>query len=194
MGNRLNVELTNREQVLCGCCWHERAFTDEALDLTEAIVKCYDDVFGGSGADLFVAEKIFETMGGGITGVERERLHKELGNVLEIHPARSIYDGIIALTEEGIREARRWEKARVRIDLASRKIDFHVHYFTYLEEYVEFCDRVPDCIEWADLPRIDADPDIFDGIYFDHIPMVRRIVLQCPNGFRLRNGDVIEWM
>ena len=39
-----------------------------------------------------------------------------------------------------------------------------------------------------------AEPDIFTGIYFDHIDMVRRIIEGCPNGLRLRNGDVIEWI
>ena len=107
MSHRLNIELTDEDKVLCGCYWFDAAHTDTALDLTEAIIRSYDDIFGGSGADLYIATKLFESMGGGIIGVERERIHKEFGGVLELAPARSVYDGIIAVTEAGIRENRR---------------------------------------------------------------------------------------
>lgn len=201
MGNRLNVELMNGDKVLCGCCWHERAFTDEALDVVECIVKTYDDIFNSSRVDLYIAIKIFELMGGGIIGIERQRIkdqcalfNEKMGGDAYIRPARSVYDGIISITEESIRETRQWEQARVKVDLAHRTFDFHVHYYTYQEEYIEFCDQVPGNIRWEDLPRIDAGPDIFNGIYFDHISMIRRLIEQCPNGFRIQTGDVIEWM
>lgn len=206
MAHRLNVELTDEDILLCSCCWHEQAFTDEALDLTEAIIRTYDDVFGGSGADLLVAVKLLELMGGGITGVERQRLKAidfrggsadGSGGFLaerDIQSASSVYSGIIAISDESIREARRWEQARVRIDLTRRLIDFHVHYYTYMEEYIEYTDTMSSSVHWEDLPAVNADADIFTGLYFDHIGMVRRIVQQYPNGFRLTGGDVIEWM
>lgn len=194
MSHRLNIELTDGDDLLCSCVWHEAAYTDTALDLTEAIIKTYDDIFGGSGADVFIAVKLLETLGGGIIGVERERLRKGSGEILEIVPARSVYEGIIGVTDDGIRDNRRWENGRVRIDLSGRIFDFHVHEYTYMEDYVEFCDSVPGCIPWEELPRIEASWDIFNGLYFDHIPMVRRIIEQCPYGFRLKNGDVVEWM
>jgi hypothetical protein len=194
MGHRLNIELTNDDQILCSCYWDEAAYTDTALDLTEAVIKTYDDVFGGSGADLFIAAKIFETMGGGIVGVERERIRKEFGGVLELAPARSVYDGIIAATEAGIRENRRWEQGRVRIDLSTKIFDFHVHYYTYMEDYIDFYSRVKDCKKWEKLPKVEANWDIFNGLYFDHVEMVRRLIERCPDGFRLSNGDVVEWI
>ncbi len=193
MGHRLNVELTDGDELLCSCCWHEAAYTDTALDITEAVIKTYDDLFGGSGADIYLAVKLCEAMGGGITGVERERLRKEFGKIFELAPARSVYDGIITVTDESIRETRRWESGRVRIDLTGRIFDFHVHDYTYQEDYTDYCDRVSSAIDWNDLPQIDAGWDIFTSVYFDHIDMVRKIITQCPNGFRLRNGDVIEW-
>lgn len=194
MSHRLNIELTDEDKVLCSCYWFDAAHTDTALDLTEAIIRSYDDIFGGSGADLYIATKLFESMGGGIIGVERERLHREFGKVLEIAPARSVYDGIINVTETGIRETRRWESARVRIDLTRRSVDFYVYEHTYMEDYIDFCDRVPGCIPWNELPRIDAGSDIFTGVYFDRLDMVRRIMEKCPDGFRLSSGDVVEWM
>ena len=194
MSHRLNIELTDGKDILCGCCWYEAAHTETALDLTESIIRAYDDIFGGSGADLYIAIKLMELMGGGITGVERERLHRESEELLEILPARSVYDGVIAITDEGIREARRWDHARVLIDIGRRTFDFHAHYYTWKEEYEEFSKRVPGCVPWNDLPKIEAGTDIFDGVYFDHIDMLRRIIEQCPDGFRLSNGDVVEWM
>lgn len=194
MSHRLNIELTDEEKMLCSCYYHEAAHTDTALDLTECLVKTYDELFGGSGADLYLAVKLIESMGGGIIGVERERIRKEFGTVLEIAPARSVYDGIICVTDEGIRESRRWENGRVRIDLTQRSFDFHVHDYTYMEDYIDFCDRVPGCIPWDELPKIEAGADVFTGVYFDRLDMIRRIMEKCPDGFRLSSGDVIEWM
>lgn len=192
MGQRLNIELTDGEKIIASCYFDDAAYSEEALDITERIIQSYTDIFGGSGFDLYLAVKLFESIGGGINGVERNRLSGNMS--FDMLPAHSSYEGIISVTEKGIREARRWENGRITINLQNRTFDFHVHYYTYLEEYIEFTDRVPGCVEWEDLPRIDADADIFDGIYFDHLYMIRRVVRQCPNGLRLRNGDVIEWM
>lgn len=201
MGQRLNIELTNENQLLCSCCWHEAAHTDYALDLTEAVIRAYDDIFNGSGADRYTAVKLFEAMGGGITGIERQRIRNDPSCLdqwgdytKQFNPAHSVYDGIISITNGSIREARRWEQGRVKIDLCNKNFDFHVHFYTYREEYLEYASVVSSCVEWENLPCIEAGPGIFTGIFFDHIPMVRRIIESCPNGLRLSNGDVLEWM
>ena len=197
MSHRLNIELTRGEAVLASCYYHDMAYTDQALDLTEVIFNTYDETFGDADPELFTAVKLLEKLGEGITGVERNRITlDESGRFCDIDfaPARNVYDGVIAVTDEGIRENRRWESGRVKIDLKSKTFDFHVHYYTYMEDYLDFTDRVPGCMAWEELPQIDAGADIFTGIYHDHIDMVRRIIESCPNGFRLRNGDVIEWV
>lgn len=197
MSHRLNIELTRGDTILASCYYHGMAFTDQALDLTEVVFNTYKETFDEAEPDIFMVVKLLEKMGGGIIGVERNRIAlDETGRFYDIDfaPAKNVYDGVIAVTEEGIRENRRWENGRVRIDLENMAFDFHVHYYTYMEEYLDFVDRVPGCMDWNELPQIDAGADIFTGIYYDHIDMVRRIIESCPNGLRLRNGDVIEWV
>lgn len=195
MSHRLNIELTAGDAVLASCYYHGCAFTDQALDLAEVIAKTYDETFGDAEPDIFTAVTLLEKLGSGVSGVERNRILKDERYFgMDFAPARSMYDGVIAVTEEGIRENRRWENGRIRIDLEGRTLDFHVHYYTYMEDYLDFTTRVPDCMDWDELPQIDAGADIFTGIYFDHIDMVRRIIEGCPNGLRLRNGDVVEWI
>lgn len=197
MGQRLNLELTDGEIVLCGCCFHEAAYSEEALDITEYVTKTYDEIFGGSGTDLFVAVKLLEAIGAGINGIERNRIVKDRSGKYEnidFAPFKTIYDGVIFVTVNGIKENRRWEDARVCINLKTRTVGFHAHYYTYLEEYIEFAERIPDAMLWEDLPRVDVQPDIFSNVDFEHLPVIRRIMNQYPNGFRISCGDVIEWM
>ena len=197
MGQRLNIEITDGTYVLASCSYIDTAYSEEALDLAESITRSYDTVFGGNGCDLYVAVSLLEMTGGGVTGMERQRILKdETGRFdgMRFDSATSASAGFLCVTERGIEENRRWESGRVLIDLKRSCVDFHVHYYTYMEEYIEFAETVPGCVPWDELPRLNADADSFTGIYFDHIQMVRKIIEQCPLGFRLNSGDVIEWM
>ena len=196
MGARLNLEITDGGQILASCCFYDAANTESALDICECFIKTICELFGGAKPTTYAAVKTLEAMGAGINGVERNRIKRNpirFDNI-SFEPTRSAYNGWIFVTEEGIDENRRWESARVKIDLSDGHVDFHAHYYTYLEEYIEFTDRVPDAISWEELPRIDVGPDIFTGVPFQHLYVIRKIYKQYPDGFRISCGDVIEWM
>lgn len=192
MGQRLNIELTDGEKILANCCFQDAAYTEAALDLTELLIKTYDDIFGGSGATVEKAILLLEIVGAGFNGIERNRISRAKIDIpAPMHLGRE--SGLIGVTSEGIRENRRRSDSAVIMNLKDRTLDFHAHLYTFCEEYIDFTERVPGCIEWEDLPKIEAGPDIFTGIYFDHLYMVRKIIERCPDGLRLQNGDVIEW-
>ena len=197
MGQRLNIEITDGEYVLANCGYLDAAYSEFAIDILECIVNSYENAFSEGACDLYTAVQLLEMTGAGVTGAERKRILSDesgLFDGIRFAPARGASQGWIAVTEIGIKENRRWEKGRAIVNLRDQTIGYHVHYYTYEDEYKDFADRVPGTVPYEELPIVKADPDIFTNVYFDHLEMVRKIIEQCPYGFRLLNGDVIEWM
>ena len=194
MGQRLNIEITDGTHTLASCLYRYSATTYEAIRLTTEIIESYTKWFRRSGIDIYIVLRVLEHTGAGVCGAERQRIRSDENHdlaVAEFMPARGLSDGLMFLTKEGISEARRWEDARVTIDIKGQAVCFGVFYYTLAEEY--FADEGM-FREVEELPFMDADGNIFNQIHFDNFAALKTLVDNAQNGVRLRNGDVIEWI
>ena len=155
MGQRLNIEIMSGEKTLANAYYHWSAYTASAAELTKIILKTHVDA---EEPLIWQAIHLLEATGAGVPGYERdciirhEILPKE--EIDHFQPCIDRNRGLIAITEEGIRDTRAWEEGRVTIHLDSKTVDFNV--FFYLDP-VEFEEEYEGKVET--LPAFDQQTE-----------------------------------
>lgn len=189
MGQRLNIEIVDGEDILANSYYHWSAYSKSAIYLLKEIICAYKSE--KSIRMLDVAVNLLQATGAGINDSERSRINAdESGKFsgIQFKDAVSRNDGLIAVTGDGIEETRRWEEGRVTVNLASETFIFDV-FWSYAEK--EFREEWGDD-EYDSLPTNDFD--FCEAIPFDDILKIEKLMEEHPNGYRLPCGDVIQWI
>ena len=141
MGQRLVVTITNGEKTLCNIYYHWSAYSYSALCQTKEIVDCINNHADENESELLLRLiRFVEKEGGGIAnGYNSE----EWKYIQALYPNEkfkedniSRNDGLICLSEKGIKDNQSWSEGDVEIDLEEYCIKNSVYYYyENLEEY-----------------------------------------------------------
>ena len=186
MGQRLNIEIVDRETSLANCYYHWSAYTCDALRLTKEIVDAYYDSEAIAG--LKMAIDLLEATGGGVDVFEKGRIREQAGKFghLKFKDCSDRNKGLLSVTEIGKEETRNWEEGRVTIDLSTETFSFEVLSYDTIEDYTEFRDedfneeafeKLPECP--FDLCRVPFDKvdDLIDFVENNDCARVGSMVL-----------------
>ena len=162
MGQRLNIQLeidipnSGDRQVLANAYYHWSGYTSTAYELVKAIADspycCEDCTFTDP---VEKAIRLLEATGAGLTEDEFTDTYPE--SKYKLFTNRN--NGLIAISEKGIKETQNWEEARVTINLTTGMVDMGGVY--YLDEVDE-----DETLE--DIPELEYD--LHTSIYeFDKV-------------------------
>lgn len=130
MGQCLNIEIMSGEKTLANAYYHWSAYTASAAELTKIILETPVDE---EEPLIWQAIHLLETTGAGVPGYERDSiLQNEMLSEAEVNHLQPCIDrnrGLIAITEEGMRDTKVWEEGRVTIHLDSKTVDFNVFFY-----------------------------------------------------------------
>lgn len=119
--------------MLANSYYHWSGFSNSAVNLVIQIIQNYEYIKKYNveeyirNQDLLFAIRLLEETGAGLenTNIARNILKDETMN-LKLKKCDGRDEGIIAITEEDIKETRRWEEGRVSIDIENKTINFDV--------------------------------------------------------------------
>lgn len=138
MGQRLNVEIHSEGEVIANAYYHWSAYTGSSLMIAKTILENINEV--NETNEILYAIRLLETTGALLTDDEIIAA-KKLDPEAMFDQAMSRSDGLIAITQEGIENTRRWEEGRVEIDLDEREVIFDVLHFYDKDEYMSDYDE-----------------------------------------------------
>lgn len=165
MGQRLNIQLeidipdSSESKVLANAYYHWSGYTSSAYELVKYIADspycCEDCTFTDP---VEKAIRLLEATGAGLTEDEFTEAYPE--SKYKLSTNRN--DGLIAISEKGIKETQNWEEARVTINLTTGMVDMGGVY--YLDEVDE--EDEDETLE--DIPELEYD--LHTSIYeFDKV-------------------------
>lgn len=124
MGQRLNIEIWNKGKCLANAYYHWSAYTDSSCEL---VLKLLDTATGiGYPENNREAIKLLEHTGAGLTEEERYEMQQRGYDIEEFRPCIDRNNGLIAVSDGGIKRTRFWEEYRVVIDFESQTVNFGV--------------------------------------------------------------------
>lgn len=143
MGQRLNIEIEKNNKTLANAYYHWSAYSSSACEMTQQIVD-YINKNPQTCDDVLYAIRILEHTGAGLT----DNHPSELKTAQNMFPNESFQEckgrnfGLLAITDDGIKETRSWEEGRVTINLDNKTINFEV-YWEYDPNEEDFYDIKP---------------------------------------------------
>lgn len=132
MGQRLNIEIVAGCKSLANCYYHWSAYTSSAKFLTRQILLYLKN--SRTTDPLLKAIRCLEKTGAGLDKFELEDV-KKLYPKRTFKKAKDRNDGLIAITQNGMNETRRWEEGRVTIDIISNTLYFDVFFTETIKEF-----------------------------------------------------------
>lgn len=190
MGQRLVVTIQNEGRDIAAIYYHWSAYTHSALYETRKIINCiYNHLDETEDQILLKLIRFVEDDGGCIRGSEKE--HKYIQS---LYPDEKFKDegsrnnGLIALSEDGIRDLQSWSEGDVYIQLDNDMVDFRVYSgYESLEEYIEerkSWDNTFDEEEFKNIPKLDCclghfDVDEIDDVIAKLDSVGNEYVIQC---------------
>lgn len=156
MGQRLNIEVVCGDRVLANAYYHWSAYSSSAIYLTQKAIDTYNESESKLGIKLAIA--MLESTGAGVNTPERVRIESsDRYKRCRFRDAIDRNEGLLAVTEDGIEETRRWEEGRVTIDLETQTIRFDVMYIYSKQEYEDEVAEYYDDMTYDELPQMDID-------------------------------------
>jgi len=178
MGQRLIISINRGAKELAKLYYHWSAYTFCALKQTQEVVDCiYNHKDETDEQMLLRLIRFCEEQGGGIKNghgsEEWKYICKLYPNEKFDHDDISRNNGLIALSEEGMKDLQDWSEGDVYIDLDTDRIDFCVYCgYVNLDEYIESrseWDEDFEAIELDDMPEYDFNLGCFDVSDIDYI-------------------------
>ena len=175
MGQRLVVTIQNEGRDIAAIYYHWSAYTYSALYETRNIINCiYNHMDETEEQMLLKLIRFLEDEGGCIRGSEEEHEYIQSLYPNEIFKDEgSRNDGLIALSEDGIRDLQGWSEGDVFIQLDNDMVDFCVYSgYESLEEYLEerqSWDDEFDEDKLKDIPKLDCCLGCFGVDEIDNI-------------------------
>lgn len=105
--------------MLANAYYHWSGYTSSALFLTDEILKNIDNVNFDN--DVVRAVKLLEVTGAGLASSGIEILGEDIKNI-NFKKAIDRNEGLIAISENGIKDTQYWEEARVEIHLDTQNV------------------------------------------------------------------------
>lgn len=134
MGQRLNLEIHKDGEVLANAYYHWSGYTSSSIELTKEVLKHVDQIKEDN--EIVYAIRLLEATGAGLTDDELPFVQK-IAPEKEFKIAINRNRGLIAISEEGIEETRRWEEGRVEVDLSNQTVNFNVCFINPKDEFIE---------------------------------------------------------
>ena len=154
MGQRLNIQIemdipnSGDRQVLANAYYHWSGYTSSAYELVKMIADspycCEDCTFTDP---VEKAIRLLEATGAGLAKDEFTEEYPE--SKYKLSTNRN--DGLIAISEEAIKETQYWEEARVTINLSTNMVDMGGVYYLFEEEELDEEEDI------EDMPELEND-------------------------------------
>ena len=125
MGQRLNIEIRKENKVLANAYYHWSGYTSSSLELTSEILDNIDNVNFDN--DVVKAIKLLEFTGAGLTVEELNCLSENIRDI-EFKKATHRNIGLIAISEEEIKNTQYYEEARIEIHLDTKKVKLDIFF------------------------------------------------------------------
>lgn len=177
MGQRLNIEIKENGKVLANAYYHWSGYTSSSVNLIQIILDNVEKIYCED--RTINAIKLLEVTGAGLTDQEVEYAKKHIKD-FNFAECTGRNDGLIAISKRGIKETRRWEEARVEMDLISKTINFDAIWKRTIEEYKEDYEQYGD-EKYDYIPVYDIS---FDDIQFDKFSEFKELILGLINSER----------
>ena len=154
MGQRLNIQIemdipdSSESKVLANAYYHWSGYTSSAYELVKMIAD--SDYWNDDCTIMDPVEKairLLEVTGAGLTKDEFTETYPESKYKL----SENRNDGLIAISEAGMKDTQKWEEARVTINLSTNMIDMGGVY--YLDEV----DEEDEDEDVANIPELEYD-------------------------------------
>ena len=192
MGQRLNVEVCYDGEVLANAYYHWSAYTSTSVAILEDVIEAYNNRTEIN--PLRVAIEILQHTGAGVNENERTRITDDKDGKyagIEFQDAVNRNEGVLAVTEEGIKETRRWEEGRVTVDIGTEEFTFDVMWHMSDEEY-------EDARELGDAWKLSTVEntgfDFTAPCKFCDFDKVVKVIMDNPDGLRLSDGSILCWI
>lgn len=190
MGQRLNVEIKENDEILANAYYHWSGYTSSAIGTALDILKGMDSVEQYQDRRVY-AIKLLELSGSGLTDDEMEYVKNNIPDYekYEFKMTTGRNNGLTAISEKGMNTTRCWEEARVTIDLTTKTVTVDATFIEDVKDWEE-----ANGIK-CELPRHNVD---FDNIPFDKVhevyEFVRELNDKCMYGFRLSDTEVCSFI
>lgn len=187
MGQRLNIEIHNNNGVLANSYYHWGAYTNTALDYTQKITDVYSHIDKETCNDLKLAVMLLQATGAGIGKGEYDAILSDSRFCgIHLEDSKSRNDGIIKISEEGIKNTREYEEGRVIINIEAETFMFDVFRKYELEEFeAEYGSEAVDA-----LFRLSSN-QFATEISFEQVNDFKDLILNTPDGILLDSKIVI---
>lgn len=213
MGQRLNIEIKVGNEPLANSYYHWSGYSSSSCKLALKVMDYMEEHPQTTEPNKLYAIRLLEHTGAGLTDFAPTDEDKEqakkfyspkyyeewVNKPSEIRTAQELFpnekfaecfgrnEGLLSITKYGMEETRKWEEARVTIDIVSKTIDFDV-YWVYNED--DFDER-PDEI-------IDLDFDLHNMDFNTFLSLNKVVDDYCGSrtfkAYRLKNGEVITFI
>lgn len=213
MGQRLNIEIKVGNEPLANSYYHWSGYSSSSCELALKVMDYMEEHPQTTEPNKLYAIRLLEHTGAGLTDFaptdeEKEQAKKfyspkhyeewvnkpsEIRTAQELFPNEKFAEcfgrneGLLAITKYGMEETRKWEEARVTIDIVSKTIDFDVYWVYNEDDYDEKADEI-----------IDLDFDLHNMDFNTFLSLNEVVDDYCDSrtfrAYRLKNGEVITFI
>lgn len=183
MGQRLNIEIHNKGELIANCYYRWSAYTEAAINLTKQVLKFINENKAEYAEPVVLAVKALESTGAGVLPADMANIMGDM--VLSKYtyvPAEDRNNGLICVTQDGMENTRYWEEGRVTVYLDEERVGFDVFSHTLEEKYKEYCE------DWGDDATIDPLEWDNKNVKFDDFNGFADDVYNASGGIKFRNG------
>lgn len=213
MGQRLNMEIKIGNETLANSYYHWSGYSSSSCEIALKVIDYMEEHPQTTELNKLYAIRLLEHTGAGLTDFaptdeEKEQAKKfydpkyyeewvnkpsEIRTAQELFPNEKFAEcfgrneGLLAITKYGMEETRKWEEARVTIDIVSKTIDFDVYWVYNKDDYDEKADEI-----------IDLDFDLHNMDFNTFLSLNEVVDDYCDSrtfrAYRLKNGEVITFI
>jgi len=188
VGQRLNIEVCYDGDLIANAYYHWSAFTTSSLNILEEVIDAYKHRTEIS--SLKVAVQILQATGAGVNDEEKERITADTTGKFQgisFQDCINRNEGLLAVTEQGMEETRKWEEGRITVDIGTEEFIFDVMWRMGNEEFDE-------CYGGSAQQLPDIQFDITDACKFTDFRKFRKVIEDNPDGVRLDDDTVLCWI
>ena len=161
MGQRLNLSINKNGKVLANCYYHWSGYTNSAMEKARQALDILEEQ-----EEVGVKEAILALKETG-AGIDAKNAQNYVKPDEEIHRN----DGIIATTEEDIKETEMWSECEIIIDMGTRKVNLFNAITEYdeedIQEYFDIDISTLNRLEVEDLEQVDIDNFWYPQDFFE---------------------------